>query len=79
MDLTFWVGDYSGDSPTMRFSSGPSGQLKLFQMVDLLVGVREEWRTRKLASWLPVNQGLLDDAGIGEALSRSISQWAQGG
>lgn len=79
MDLTFWVGDYSGDSPTMRFSSGPSGQPKLFQMVDLLVGVKEEWRTRKLASWLPVNQGLLDDAGIGEALSRSISQWAQVG
>lgn len=31
-----------GDSPRMKFSFGPSGQLKLFQMVDLLLVVREE-------------------------------------
>lgn len=59
MELAFWVGDHRGDSPTVRFfSSGLSGQLKLFQVVDLLAGVREEeWRTGKVASQLPVSPG----------------------
>lgn len=71
MELTFWVGDASGgDSPTTRFCSGPSGQLTRFQMV----GLRGEHARQRLG--FLCNQGLREDAGIGEALSRSISRWA---